>query len=430
MHAPPSLSLRAEWRALNALEPIVEQWRALEMRAVEPNVFYGPDFATAAAPVFGGDGRALLVWSKAGRLMGFFPSQHGTLRHAAMPATVSWTHPYAPLGTPLVDRDDAEAVIEFWLDHLAHDPSAPAFLLLPLLPESGPFARALDAVLARHGLRSATFDRHRRALLKPGNNHDQHGASPRRRKELMRQRRRLDEFAPVTFDTARNGTAIAAATEDFLVLEASGWKGMAGTAAANDPAVRRFVETAIARLAAHGQARIDRMRLGDQIIAIAVTLTSGDTGWFWKTAYNEGVARFSPGVQLVHEITPDLADRSGLARVDSCATADHPMIDHMWHGRLTLGDRLIAVKRSALPFGLVCRLEMLRRAALATAKSARDRLRGRSACVASGALAQQPTDHFSGRGHRHLRDKRDLARILMGGQPGAHEALDVGGKRV
>ena len=64
-----------------------------------------------------------------------------------------WTHPYAPLGVPLVDRDEAEAVIAAWLDHLAADAAAPARLLLPLMPEQGPFATALDAVL--HAQRTA-----------------------------------------------------------------------------------------------------------------------------------------------------------------------------------------------------------------------------------------------------------------------------------
>jgi CelD/BcsL family acetyltransferase involved in cellulose biosynthesis len=430
MHAPPSLSLRAEWRELSALEPIAEQWRSLEARAIESNVFYGPDFATAAAPVFGTGCRALLVWSKGGRLMGFFPSSRTGFRHASMPATMGWVHPYAPLGTPLVDRDDAEAVIACWLDHLASDPAAPALLLLPQLPDNGPFARALDGVLTHHGLHSATFDRHRRALLKPGNNQDDHSASPRRRKELMRQRRRLDDFAPVTFDSARDPADVARAVEDFLVLEAGGWKGIAGTAAANDPAVRRFVETAVGRLAANGHARIDRMQLAERTIAVAITLTSGDTGWFWKTAYNEGVGRFSPGVQLVHEITPELAGLNGPVRIDSCAVADHPMIDRIWHGRLALGDRLIALKKGVLPFGLICHLETLRRAALSSARSVRDRVRNRSAYGVSAAGAQQPSNHFSGRGHRHLRDEGDLARILVGGQAGSHETLNVGRERI
>ncbi len=430
MHAPLSPALRVEWRPISDLTPLIDQWRSLAARALEPNVFYDPAFALAAAPVFGKDCGAVLVWSARGNLMGLFPARLAGWSQATLPAVTGWTHPYAPLGTPLVDRHEAEAVIAAWLEHLAREPSMPALLMLPMLPEGGAFAHALDAVLARKHLRSASFGRHRRALLKPGNSQDEQALSRSRRKELMRLRRRLEEFAPVTFSTVRTPEPIAPAIEDFLVLEASGWKGVARTAAAYDPAVRRFLETAVTALAAQGQARIDRMHLGQRAVAVAITLTSGDAGWFWKIAHNEGVARFSPGVQLVYELTPQLSSQPGLARVDSCAAADHPMIDSMWHGRLALCDRLIAVKRSVLPFTLACRAEALRRAALGVAKSLRDRVRGRKASVTSGLGAQQTADHFSGRGHRHLRNEGDLTRIFMRGQPGADKALNVGGKRV
>jgi CelD/BcsL family acetyltransferase involved in cellulose biosynthesis len=431
MHAPLSPTLRVEWRAISALEPIAKQWRSLAARALEPNVFYDPAFALAAAPVFGARSGAVLVWSKSGTLMGLFPARLAGWGDGSFPMAVGWTHPYAPLGTPLVDRDEAEPVIAAWLDHLAHEHAMPALLMLPMLPESGAFAAALDAVLARKRLRSAPFGRHRRALLERSSAQDsQVTTSARKRKELQRQRRRLEDFGSVNFSAAGERDQILPALEDFLVLEASGWKGVAETAAANDPAVRRFVETAVTALATQGQARIDRMVLGGRAIAAAITLRAGDTAWFWKIAYNEGVARFSPGVQLVNELTPNLAAQPGLAQVDSCATADHPMIDHMWHGRLALCDLLIAVKRPALPFALICLAETLRRAILDAAKALRDRLRPQKPKAPSGLGPQQPADDLAGGGHRHLRDEGDLARVLMRGQPGAHKALDVGGKRV
>ena len=84
------------------------EWRALAARALEPNVFYEPAFALAAAPVFGARCGAVLVWSQGGtRLIGLFPARdRAALRRAAVLA--GWTHPYAPLGAPLVDRDEAE----------------------------------------------------------------------------------------------------------------------------------------------------------------------------------------------------------------------------------------------------------------------------------------------------------------------------------
>jgi hypothetical protein len=63
-------------------------------------------------------------------------------------------------------------------------------------------------------------------------------------------------------------------------------------------------------------------------------------------------------------------------QADSCATADHPMIDHIWRERLPLCNRLVGVRQQA-PFAIVRRLESLRSAAIAGAKSVRDNLRQR-----------------------------------------------------
>src|SRR5580693_1581015 len=56
-------SLTVEWRDFAELSSIVREWRELAERALEPNIFYEPAFALAAAPVFGGNAGALLVWS-------------------------------------------------------------------------------------------------------------------------------------------------------------------------------------------------------------------------------------------------------------------------------------------------------------------------------------------------------------------------------
>jgi hypothetical protein len=194
---------------------------------------------------------------------------------------------------------------------------------------------------------------------------------------LRRQHRRLEEIAPVTMNAAAGQQDVAAALKDFLALEASGWKGRAGTAAANHPAIRSFFETAVAALAADGRARIDRLFLDGRAIAALITFLSGDTAWFWKIAYNEDTARYSPGVQLAVGVTERLLADPQIARVDSCTTANHPMIDRIWRERLAICDRLIELKPSLLPFALACQAETWRRTAIAAAKAVRDRLRRR-----------------------------------------------------
>ncbi len=369
---------RVEWQPLAGLGAFGAEWRALAARALEPNVFYEPAFALPAASAFGHKAGAGLVWSHAHELLGLFPACIEHRYGLPLPVLTGWTHPYAPLGTPLVDRDEAETVIAAWLDHLARDVAWPALMLLPLVPESGPFATALAAVLMRREMADASFGRHRRALLVPGDQragYIEQAIGAKKRKELRRQRNRLADLGTLKIDAALHGELVGDALADFLDIEARGWKGRAGTAAAGHAGIRRFIESAVHGLAAEDKVRVDRLRLDRKAIAAVITLRSGDTAWTWKIAYDESFARASPGVQLMLDVTEALLAEPAIAQVNSCATADHPMIDRLWRERLPVSDRLIALREPPVPFGLVCRTEALRRWAIAKAKRVRDALK-------------------------------------------------------
>lgn len=365
-----------EWRELSQLHAIADEWRALATRALARNVFYEPAFALAAASVFGRDAGAVLVWSGTAprELLGFFPARMEARRYGLkLPVLVGWTHPFAPLGVPLVEGEAAEPVIAAWLAYLADDARLSGLLLLPFLPQEGPFTASLAAVLRRGRMPTADFNRHQRALLVPGGNaaaYVERALGSRKYRELRRTVRRLCEAGAVLFTTAIEPGDVMRATDDFLVLEASGWKGEAGTAAACDDEVRDFLKTAVAALAAERKAAIDRILLDGRPIAAAITLRSGDGAWFWKIAYDEGQARFSPGVMLTALVTERLALDTTLAHTDSCATADHAVINRTWSERLALHDLLIAVRPQA-PFGIAQRLETIRVSGISAAKSVR-----------------------------------------------------------
>jgi CelD/BcsL family acetyltransferase involved in cellulose biosynthesis len=374
-------ALAVEWRSLGELAAIAAEWRALAARALEPNVFYEPAFALQAAPMLGADAGALLVWSGTNprKLLGLFPARIESRRYGfRLPVLCGWTHPYAPLGTPLVEREAAEPVIAAWLDHLAGNAQFPGLMLLPYVPTRGSFAAVLSNVLRRAQMPAADFNLHRRAQLVSGGDgprYIERAISKHRRRELRRNLRRLSETGALQFTTATEPHDVAAALNDFIGLEARGWKGEAGTAAACHADIRSFIAAAVGGLAAESKIAVDRMLLDGRAIAATITLRSGDTAWFWKTAYDEEFARFSPGAMLAVALTEELADDPAVARADSCATANHPLIDHIWQERLELCDRLIALRPQA-PFALARRLETLRTSAIGLAKSMRNHLRG------------------------------------------------------
>jgi CelD/BcsL family acetyltransferase involved in cellulose biosynthesis len=372
---PPrgAVTVRAEWKSLSALAEIRSAWQDLAGRAIEPNVFYDPAFALPAARVFGANVGAVLVWSKtAPRLIGLFPARVER-RYGVMATLTGWTHPYAPFGVPLVDRDEAEAAIGAFLDHVQADARLPKLVMLPLIGRDGPFAEALARVSARRGGVSAQFGGHARALLAPREraNYLDHIAG-KKTKELRRQRRRLEESGALTHRAA-SGPAAAVALTDFMALEAAGWKGRAGGAARAHADTEAFMREAVTALAAMGDARVDRLIHDGRTLAASITLRSHNAAWFWKIAYDEAFARASPGVQLTLDLTRDLLADASLAQTDSCATAGHPMIDHLWAERLTLTDLLIAPgAASHAQLHLARQLEALRRALIAAAKRVRN----------------------------------------------------------
>ena len=378
-----AMSFDVELRPLSEMAAIAEDWRMLAARALEQNVFYDPGFALAAALAMGADVRAGLIWSRAPRgLVGFFPVRIDRRRYGIPFALlVGWTHPYAPLGTPLVDRDLAEPVIAAWLDHVADNPDLPGLMLMPMVAQTGAFARTLADLLARRGCQATSFNRHQRALLLPGENragYFQRSLSGKRLRDMRRRERRLQERGTLALEQAEDGERLARALEDFLALEAAGWKGRAGTAASQNESERDFIQRAVAALGRDDKVLIHRLRAAGKVIAATITLKSGDTAWGWKVSYDEAYAEYSPGVLAVAGLSETLLADPAIAQVDSCAAAGDPMASVLWSERLTMADWLFTPTAGAhFSFRLAARLEAWRRTAIAAAKSARDHLRRR-----------------------------------------------------
>jgi CelD/BcsL family acetyltransferase involved in cellulose biosynthesis len=378
--------LKVMWRTLRSLAGEIDAWRDLAGRALEPNVFLEPAFALAAASHLPNEQVSALVVYEGERLVGLLPGRVAGLARGRPVATfVAWTHPFAPLSTPLVDRELAPDVIAALLDCLPEIPGTPRVALFPLFPEEGPVAGLIAEHLKQNNRAPSRIDPHARAALVPGQDESSETESEpaseptpepssKKLKELRRRQRRLSEEGALTHETALDPNAVDAALAGYLVVEAAGWKGRSGTAAASDSNTARFLARAVTSLASEGKARIDRLKLNGRTIASTITLFSGDRAWFWKTAFDEAYARHSPGVQLARDLTEALRGDAALKLVDSCAVADHPMIDQLWSRRIAMVDLLVPLaSRPAMAVALAG--EQLRRAVKRPLKALRNRTR-------------------------------------------------------
>jgi CelD/BcsL family acetyltransferase involved in cellulose biosynthesis len=318
----------------------VGEWAELAGLAATDNVFFAPEFVLPLVRHLGGSVGLATVRS-GDQLIAAAPVTQSRLGRIA-PAIRLFANAYAPLGAPLVDRSMIVAGAAGLVDGAAR---RGVNLVLPDMTLDGPLAAAFAAAARQSGRPIAVIGAHRRGVLEragEGSMDPRQALSQRRRREYRRQMLRLADHGAVKIGAARDLAGVVAEFEVFLRLEAAGWKGRRGSALLSDPQTVAFARAAVADLAAAGRARIDAIRLVDRPVAMLVTLLAGHTAYSWKIAYDEEFARFSPGAQLMLEVGRAVfADDAGVTRIDSCAVADHPMVDHVWKDRIAIGTMII-----------------------------------------------------------------------------------------
>jgi CelD/BcsL family acetyltransferase involved in cellulose biosynthesis len=369
-----------------AMEPHRDAWNDLAQRALEPNPFLEPDFALSAALHLPAGQRPefVVVWQGVGfepraRLIGLWAIEKRG--QALLPGVERvWKYKHSALGTPLVDRFGAARSIDELLKWLASRQRGRSTLAISTLVR-GPVFDLLTERCAASGLSWTVLEESERAVLLPGGTGEEalaRARSTKHRRELDRLRRRLDEQGCVTSHSTSSPEGMRAAAEWFMALEQKGWKGQRASAFLSDVGETAFLRTFVRLLARSGKGRIDWIAVDERPIAMAIVLTSGDRAYFWKTTYDEEFAYFSPGVQLVRELAGRQSLDTSYELTDSCAIADHPMIDRMWPDRQRVVDLLLNVDPArARMFPLIARRERLRRDLRAVAKIARNRALGR-----------------------------------------------------
>lgn len=322
-----------------------DEWNDLLARALEPNVLHAPEVLLPALETFAPDARLLVARRRdAGvdRLVALVPLWKPRLGFGLcrrLPTVFS--NQYMPLGSPLIDADRPEETFVAVLAAIAdRDPG----IVFGHLALDGALFAALERAVAITGHHATVVEHHRRAVLRgdaPGRDflHDHFGH--KRRKEWRRLWRRLCDTGDVRSAVIR-GPAARSAFADFVVLEASGWKGQRRTALVQDPKILRFAERVVAELAETGRVVVDRIDRAGQPVAMLVSFGAEGHWVTWKTAYDEAFAAFSPGLQVMLHCTQRLLDEDDLVTADSLAVENHPMMNHLWRDRRTIGTVVVA----------------------------------------------------------------------------------------
>ena len=335
---------------------LVEELDYLGARTVEPNVFFNPRFLAPAMPRLE-DREVRLAVIRDGdeyrsRLRFLVPfSVERPVMPLGVPIMRTWSSPFGPVGTPLLDRDDPVGVLDDFLGMLSRPHlKLPDVFVFPDVPLDGAAAALLRTVSEMRRLPLSVTGTVERPMLKSdldGEAYLRGALKAHHYREFRRLKRRLADLGKLEHAVARGPEEIRHAIERFLSLEASGWKGRERTAMAVDRYRAAFAREAVYRLAERDMCRIHALTLDGQTVASLIVLVEAGVAYTWKTAYDEALSAYSPGALLMVEVTKQHLDDPNIELTDSCAVPDHPVMRRLWSERRPIGTFVLGLRPDA-----------------------------------------------------------------------------------
>jgi CelD/BcsL family acetyltransferase involved in cellulose biosynthesis len=338
---------------LEAMRAIAPAWENMAAAAIEPNPFYEPWMLLPALELFGAPSgfRLITVWN-GDRLDAVLPMERTSgFKGLPLPALESWRHRHCLLCTPLVRAEGATETLVALIESL-RDVSVVG---LKYIPSEGSFRRALTAT----GIRCLAVDSYQRPVLRRANDGEAYindFLSRKERQELRRRERRLQEQGRLNFIALGPDEDLDRWIDEFLRLEASGWKGKEGSAMICSEANRRFLTETFTAAYRRGRLEMVGIDLDGKPLGRCTGFIAGEGSFAFKPAYDEAFARFSPGIIAEVARIRNLHELPGVRWMDSFTDADNSVMSRLWKDRLTIQSVAFgtnaagALALAALPF--------------------------------------------------------------------------------
>jgi len=313
-----------------------EAWRDLGQRALEPNPFYEPDCLIPAArhQTFGQEIQLIVAEDDDG-FYGCIPVRHVSRWHK-MPYQIVTTQVRRMiyLGTPLVDVQRGTEAATALLRALVNERRVGRSRVLALQElTDGPIATYFRSAASALGLPLFVFESFERGLVRraePSGYERAH--SPRTFRNLRRKQRNLGKAMGAPVEVVDRGDD-PKAIDDYINLEASGYKADAGVAMVTVSGEPEFFREMCERFAAAGRLHLPSLTDGKHTVAMIAWVRGGDTLFQFKWSFDEDYARFSPGLILHTEVMRVFQEETDAILLDSCTWAGNEMINHLYPDR-------------------------------------------------------------------------------------------------
>jgi CelD/BcsL family acetyltransferase involved in cellulose biosynthesis len=292
-----------------AVEPLHREWDELADRS-KGTPFLRPGWIGAWWRAFGRGSLEILTLRRNDRLVALVPLyRESSLR--------SPTNGYMPqFGFLAEDEPAAHAIAEAVFSRGARSVS------LELMDESTLAVMDTAAAAARYRRRAWT-EMDSPYIDVEGDWADYEHRLGRELRHVLRRRwRRLREEGDAAVEIVEGGDGLQAFLEEGFAVEASGWKGAAGTAVTSQPEVHRFMTEIADWAAERGTLRLAFLRLAGHPLAFEFSLEEDGILYTLKTGYDPAFRKFGPGTLVLHSII-ERAFSAGLRRVELLG-ADSP----------------------------------------------------------------------------------------------------------
>jgi hypothetical protein len=212
----------------------------------------------------------------------------------------------------------------------------------PWIGDDGPVLAGLLSALRASGSEPAMRRSYERAVIRRTTLTDGLDAtiSSRHRRDLRRLARRLAEELDAPLEL-RDESERAAAVEDFMAIESSGWKGKAGSALRSIPAHTAYFRELCDGFRATGRLQLLALGTAEQTVAWKCNLLAGDAVFCFKIAHDESFAHYRPGLQLEVRMLEHFRDLMSETWMDSCSYPDSKLFEHFWPERRPIGSYLM-----------------------------------------------------------------------------------------
>lgn len=379
--------LTVELRPLAACTSLREAWSQLAAQALQPNVFYEPDFLLSAVQHLTGAQQVMvmLVWAEGPgqrQLAGFMPIVMPRLPFGPGEAR-GFRNSHMSSGVPLVRAERAAEIITMLLDALAARGPRCSALMLPQVDLEGAFGQTLLQVTRTTGRSHSLFSIRQAPSLqlndqRPATMAERH--SPELQQQLAASRAALGKLGKVSLVEASEGQALRDGVELFMALEASGPEGRSGRAMMLDARTASFIRMATRMMARSHQCRTLTLMLDDRPLAAAIAYASGSRAWFVKLSHDEAFADFKPEALVAEALAQRFGGLRRMALLDASAQAGNLEVERIWNDELTTADILVSTRAGDSPAALAVRMrERLARHARKSALGLMRQLKGEGA---------------------------------------------------